>query len=108
MRVTFYRVPLVPSFKLYLINDVAALHGFYEVIQRPIDLNGDTVDAMDVLSLGAALTHHVKDDDPDSPGSVFVESAAMVRVRLAVAGPPGRPLSRGSIGSETVTDDPGV
>ncbi|MFF6783001.1 GntR family transcriptional regulator [Streptomyces sp. NPDC012510] len=75
VRFTFHRVSLVPSFKLYLINDVAALHGFYEVVQRPLALNGEMINVTDVLSSGAALTHHVKDDDPDSPGSRFVEHA---------------------------------
>lgn len=53
-----------------------ALHGFYEVIERPIELStGEEVAALDVLGLGATLTHHVKDGDPQSPGTVFVDSA---------------------------------
>ncbi|MCL6737543.1 GntR family transcriptional regulator [Streptomyces neyagawaensis] len=72
---TIHQIPLVPSFKLYLINGVAALHGFYEVVERPIDLNGETVGALDVMGLGAALTYHVEDDDPHSQGSVFVRNA---------------------------------
>lgn len=75
VRFSVRQVPLVPSFKLYLINEVMALHGFYEVVERPIDLNGETVAALDALGLGAALTRHVKDDDPHSQGSVFVENA---------------------------------
>ncbi|EPD57164.1 hypothetical protein HMPREF1211_06894 [Streptomyces sp. HGB0020] len=67
--------PLIPTFKLYLLNGVEALHGMYEVIERQMMLDtGEVVAALDVLGLGATLTHHVQDTDPDSPGSVFVDS----------------------------------
>ncbi|MFM9611737.1 GntR family transcriptional regulator [Streptomyces niveiscabiei] len=67
--------PLPPTFKLYLLNDRTALFGPYEVIERQIILeSGEEVDALDVLGLGATLTRHVQDSDPDSAGSVFVES----------------------------------
>jgi DNA-binding transcriptional regulator YhcF (GntR family) len=80
--------PLTPAFKLYLLNGVEALHGMYEVIQRQIELDsGEVITALDVLGIGATLTHHVADDDPNSPGSVFVESMQAwfdsVWVRLA-------------------------
>ncbi|MER6223150.1 winged helix-turn-helix domain-containing protein [Streptomyces sp900105755] len=67
-------VRLAPAFKLYVINGTEVLHGLYEVVERPIILDtGEEIDALDVLGLGAMLTHHVKDGDPDSPGSVFVQ-----------------------------------
>ncbi|MGW0818957.1 winged helix-turn-helix domain-containing protein [Streptomyces viridiviolaceus] len=67
--------PLTPTFKLYVINGAEALHSPYEVIERPLHLDdGETIDAYDVLGVGATLTHHVKDADPSSPGSAFVES----------------------------------
>lgn len=69
------RTPLTPAFKLYLFNGAEALHGPYEVIERKIELEpGEEIAALDVLGLGATLTHHVKDDDPNASGSVFVES----------------------------------
>ncbi|MGW1745488.1 GntR family transcriptional regulator [Streptomyces sp. NPDC002092] len=70
------RVPLIPTFKLYLVNGVEALHGPYKVIERQIMLDdGEEVAALDVLGLGATLTHHAKDaDDPKSEGTVFVDS----------------------------------
>jgi DNA-binding transcriptional regulator YhcF (GntR family) len=68
-------VDLAPTFKLYLINGTQALHAPYEVIERPIVLSDkETVGALDVLGLGATLTHYVKDDNPDSRGSVFMEA----------------------------------
>lgn len=43
--------------------------------ERKLDLgDGEKVTALDVLGLGATLTHHVQNADPDSPGSVFVSS----------------------------------
>ncbi|WP_329434692.1 GntR family transcriptional regulator [Streptomyces sp. NBC_01280] len=68
-------VPLTPAFKLYLLNGGEALHGPYEAIERPIVLDsGEEILALDVLGLGATLTHYVRDGDPNSRGSVFVES----------------------------------
>ena len=67
--------PLAPAFKLYLFNGTEALHGPYEVIERQIELDsGEEITAYDVLGLGATLTHHVKDADADSPGTVFVDT----------------------------------
>ncbi|ALV34922.1 hypothetical protein [Streptomyces sp. CdTB01] len=56
------RTPLTPM-----------LHGLYDFIERTIVTeNGDVIEALDVLGYGAALTHHLQDSDPTSPGSVFV------------------------------------
>ncbi|GAB3182954.1 hypothetical protein GCM10027162_39690 [Streptomyces incanus] len=69
------RTPLTPAFKLYPPNGVEVLHGMYEVIKRPMELEADEViAALDVLGLGATLTRHGEDADPTSPGSVFVDS----------------------------------
>lgn len=70
--------PLTPTFKLYLLNGAEALHGPYEVIQRQIGVGSDDefeeITALDVLGLGATLSHQVKDADPNSPGTVFVDT----------------------------------
>lgn len=75
-QVTIRHVPLTPAFKLYLRPGAEALFGPYELVERPILLDdGKEVDARDVLGLGSTLTRHVNDEgDPDSPGSVFMES----------------------------------
>ncbi|MER5222313.1 hypothetical protein [Streptomyces flaveus] len=66
--------PLTPTFRLYLLNGTGALFGPYEVTERPIFLEeNEGIDAIDVVGISAGLTHHVKDDDPDSPGSFFVD-----------------------------------
>ncbi len=68
--------PLTPAFKLYLVNGSEALLGPYEVIERDISVSsegaGEEIAALDVLGLGATLTHHVRDEDANSAGSVFV------------------------------------
>ncbi|MER5199446.1 winged helix-turn-helix domain-containing protein [Streptomyces sp. NPDC002755] len=67
--------PLTPAFKLYLFDRAVALHGPYKVIDRRITLDsGEEIEALDVLGLGARLTSQVRDADPGSPGSVFVDS----------------------------------
>ncbi|MGY5060331.1 winged helix-turn-helix domain-containing protein [Streptomyces sp. 900105755] len=67
-------VRLAPAFKLYVINGAEVLHGLYEVVERPVILDtGEEIDALDVLGLGAMLTHHVEEADPNSPASVFVQ-----------------------------------
>ncbi|WP_225809014.1 winged helix-turn-helix domain-containing protein [Streptomyces spinosus] len=70
----FRHVSLAPSFKLYVINGEEVLHGTYTPVERPVMLEtGEEIDAVDVLGLGATLTHHVRDGRPDSPGSTFVD-----------------------------------
>ncbi|MBE8478250.1 GntR family transcriptional regulator [Streptomyces justiciae] len=66
---------LPPAFKLYVVNGVELLHGMYNVIERQIPLpSGEVVTALDVLGLSATLTRHVRDEDPDSQGSIFVDN----------------------------------
>ncbi|WP_033322271.1 GntR family transcriptional regulator [Streptomyces yerevanensis] len=75
VRLEIRHAPLTPAFKLYLLNGTGALFGPYKVTERPIFLDSDEeVMAIDVVGLGADLTHYVKDDDPDSPGTFFVNS----------------------------------
>ncbi|MFE8963318.1 GntR family transcriptional regulator [Streptomyces iakyrus] len=67
------KTKLVPAFKLYLINKVAALHGPYQTNKRRIVLeDGQEIEATDVVGLGAQLTHHVQDENPYSTDTVFV------------------------------------
>ena len=69
------RDALPPAFKVYLFNESEALFGPYVVDERPIVLDsGREIEALDVIGLGATLTHHIRDGDPNSPGSTFVDS----------------------------------
>jgi DNA-binding transcriptional regulator YhcF (GntR family) len=73
VEVEIRRTPLVPAFKLYVLNGEEVLHGLYQVIERDLVLyDGREIRALDVIGLGAPLTHHVMDGGPDAPGSVFV------------------------------------
>ncbi|MFI6491441.1 GntR family transcriptional regulator [Streptomyces sp. NPDC050564] len=66
---------LTPVFKLYLLSGTEALFAPYEVVQRQVCLDdGNEIEAIDVLGLGAPLTFHISDGDPDSEGSAFVAS----------------------------------
>ncbi|MFC8825020.1 GntR family transcriptional regulator [Streptomyces sp. NPDC057137] len=68
-------VPFTPTFKLYLLNETQALHGLYVLTERAMRLDdGEEVEALDVLGLGATLFHYMKDQE-DSQGSLFVDSA---------------------------------
>jgi hypothetical protein len=69
------RAPIAPMCKLYLLNGAHALLAPYEVIERDITVEpGESVRALDVLGFGAPLTHHVRNADPDSPDTLFVDS----------------------------------
>lgn len=69
-------VPFTPTFKLYLLNETQALHGLYVLTERAMRLDdGVEVEALDVLGLGATLFHYLKDQDMESQGSLFVDSA---------------------------------
>ncbi|MEU3950164.1 winged helix-turn-helix domain-containing protein [Streptomyces sp. NPDC029526] len=76
VQVDIRHTPLTPAFKLYLLNGVEALHGMYDIIERPIELDGgEVVTALDVLGLGATLTHHVAAPNASAASeSVFVHS----------------------------------
>ncbi|WP_327728964.1 winged helix-turn-helix domain-containing protein [Streptomyces sp. NBC_00487] len=72
--VAIRHAPLTPTFKVYLLNRTEALHGFYQVVEREIEVDGEGIEVLDVLGLGATLTHHAGDTDPSSQGTVFVEA----------------------------------
>lgn len=92
VEVAIRRVPIVPAFKLYLLNGTDALLGMYEVVERPIVLEDETkpLAAIDVVGIGATLMHYVRGEEspesgasdsggpdsggPESQGSVFVTS----------------------------------
>ncbi len=60
---TVKRVPLVPMFKSYLLNEREAFQAMYNLAERRIPL-GDTeeVEAIDILSVGATGTYFDKGD----------------------------------------------
>ena len=67
---------LMPYSKLYLLNGTEAVAGQYKPYKRSIEMeDGEVIEgALDVEGLGAGLTHHVKDAELHSQGTVFVDS----------------------------------
>ncbi|WP_460701423.1 GntR family transcriptional regulator [Myceligenerans halotolerans] len=61
-----------PLFKAYLINDSEAFFGYYPVVERDVQMNGDTIRIFDPKGKDATLFHHADDGDPESIGSLFV------------------------------------
>lgn len=68
-------VPLTPLAKLYLLNEREALHGFYQLVERPIVMDGEEFPIYDVLGVGATLFRYQADSDPASRASIFVTKA---------------------------------
>ncbi|MCQ4212045.1 winged helix-turn-helix domain-containing protein [Streptomyces longispororuber] len=68
-------VKIPPVLKLYLINGTQAVHGPYTITERPIVLSDtETIRALDVVPMDSKLMHYVKDANPRSRGSVFVDT----------------------------------
>ncbi|WP_329252702.1 winged helix-turn-helix domain-containing protein [Streptomyces sp. NBC_01478] len=67
-------IPLVPQSKLYLLNGTEAVSGPYMVYRRSIEMeDGEVIEGvLDVEGLGAGLTHHTKDTELHSQGTMVV------------------------------------
>ncbi|MCX5235324.1 GntR family transcriptional regulator [Streptomyces prunicolor] len=68
------RIRVAPQSKVYLLNGTEALVGLYTVCRRSIMMeDGEVIEGvLDVRGLGAGLTHHVKDAELHSHGTVLV------------------------------------
>ncbi|WAU78368.1 winged helix-turn-helix domain-containing protein (plasmid) [Streptomyces sp. Qhu-G9] len=66
-------VPVAPMFKSYLLNGRELFLSMYTVEKRRIPLGDEEVDALDVLSVGAAGTYFSKNDEADDAESAWVE-----------------------------------
>ncbi|MDV7215171.1 GntR family transcriptional regulator [Streptomyces prunicolor] len=68
------RIRVAPQSKVYLLNGTEALVGLYTVCRRSIMMeDGEVIEGvLDVQGLGAGLTHHVKDAELHSQGTVLV------------------------------------
>ncbi|MES5817402.1 hypothetical protein [Streptomyces sp. RG80] len=64
------------SFKLYLLNGAEAVLGHYMLYMRNVVLeDGREIErVLDVSGAGVGLAHHVTDENPNSQGTVFVNS----------------------------------
>ncbi|WP_156727469.1 hypothetical protein [Streptomyces apocyni] len=75
VEVEIRHLPVFPMSKLYLLNNTQALYGSYEPVERRIRLDsGEELEIWDLLGVGSTLTHFIREADPSSQGSAFVES----------------------------------
>lgn len=71
---TVKRVPLVPMFKTYLLNETEAFQAMYNLAQRRIPLgDAEEVEAIDILSVGATGTYFDKGDDAHDAQATWVD-----------------------------------
>jgi hypothetical protein len=64
--------PVVPLFKLYVINDSEVFFGYYPVEKQDVALDGERVAMWDLMGKDAILFHHTAEPDPESMASQYV------------------------------------
>ncbi|MFF9780573.1 winged helix-turn-helix domain-containing protein [Streptomyces sp. NPDC013978] len=70
---TVKRVPLLPTFKTYLLNEKESFQALYLLAQRRIPLSDmEDVEALDFLSVGAIGTYYDKGEDVDDAQARWV------------------------------------
>lgn len=70
-------LPVVPLFKLYVLNGTETFSGYYPVREHSLQLDDEQVAIWDLMGKDATLFHHVADGDPDSTATQFVEQSTM-------------------------------
>ncbi|MFQ6230488.1 GntR family transcriptional regulator [Nocardia sp. NPDC002869] len=68
-------IPVVPLFKLYILNGERSFFGFYPVYEHKLELAGEPQAIWDLAGKDATLFHHSQDSDLDSNESQFVEQS---------------------------------
>jgi len=69
--------PVVPMFKLYLINGVEAFFGYYPVQEHKVPLDGEPTPIWDLMGKDTILFHHSAESDPEAMASQFVQQSRM-------------------------------
>ncbi|MQA07701.1 MAG: GntR family transcriptional regulator [Pseudonocardiaceae bacterium] len=69
--------PVMPLFKLYLINDTDAFFGYYPVQEHQVTLDGEQTAIWDLMGKDATLFHYCADGDEDSLGSQYIRQSRM-------------------------------
>lgn len=64
-----------PTFKAYVINGDEMFFGFYPVATHDAKVDGEPTSIHDVMGKDATLMHYAANNDPDSPGAMFIEQA---------------------------------
>ncbi|MFJ9892509.1 winged helix-turn-helix domain-containing protein [Streptomyces sp. NPDC091280] len=67
------RVPVMPTSKLFLLNETEAFQTMYKLVRRRIPLGGtEEVEALDILSVGATGTYFDKGEGVDDTQAAWV------------------------------------
>lgn len=69
--------PVVPLFKLYVINQAEVFFGYYPVQEHAVKLDGETTPMWDLMGKDAVLFHHTADVDDESIASQYVRQSCM-------------------------------
>jgi DNA-binding transcriptional regulator YhcF (GntR family) len=69
--------PVVPLFKLYLINESDAFFGYYPVQEHTVTLNGEPTAVWDLMGKDAVLFHHSAEADPETMASQQVQQGRL-------------------------------
>lgn len=70
-------VAITPVHKLYLLNGSEALFGYYRVVQRPVDIEDESVDIYDVLGIDTKLFRSASSGQRDEQETMFVEESLL-------------------------------
>lgn len=71
-------VAVTPLYKLYLLNGLEALTGFYQVLSRPVEFEGEELEIYDVLGLSSKIFRASRDKDSrDEHEAAFVEESRL-------------------------------
>lgn len=70
-------LPVVPLFKVYILNGAETFFGYYPVREHVVPLDGEDVAIWDLMGKDASLFHHAADGDPDSTATQFVNQSTM-------------------------------
>ena len=68
-------VNLPMMFKLYALNEEEVFFGFYPVVERDVEIDGNQVPTFDAVGKDTVLFHHPISDDDRATGSQYVEQA---------------------------------
>jgi len=69
--------PVIPLFKLYLINDAEVFFGYYPVREHKVTLDGEETAMWDLMGKDAILFQHSAEADGESMASQYVQQSRM-------------------------------
>lgn len=69
--------PVVPLFKMYMLNEREVFFGYYPVQEHTVNLDGEPTPIWDLMGKDAVLFHHTADVDDESMASQYVQQSRM-------------------------------